>query len=191
MDHANTVVGCLILIVCACFFFTVGMCSTARIVTRPSQEKKFPVGTDLTLRCQCRSSGTGMATTWMNNGITVTPEDGRIFLNRSKLIIYNASFADSGNYTCIVTVDKLGTAKSKKLDIWGTCVQEKLLKRNQLSRGALPSNGLLGICRWMGSHFHDSTDFNGVAFSSIFNRVTRMGLHFFGTLRVRKSFAQK
>ena len=57
--------------------------------------------------------------------------------------------------------------------------------------GELPSNGLLGMCRWMGSHFHDSTDYNGVAFSSIFNRVTRMGSHFFGTLRVRKSFAQK
>ena len=57
--------------------------------------------------------------------------------------------------------------------------------------GELPSNGLLGMCRWMGWHFHDSTDHNGVAFSSIFNRVTRMGSHFFGTLRVRKSFAQK
>ena len=57
--------------------------------------------------------------------------------------------------------------------------------------GALPSNGRLRMCRWMGSHFHDSTDYNGVAFSSIFNRVTRMGSHFFGTLRVRKPFAQK
>ena len=57
--------------------------------------------------------------------------------------------------------------------------------------GALPSNGLLEMCRWMGSHFHDLTDYNGVAFSSIFNRVTRMGSHFFGTFRVRKSFAQK
>ena len=57
--------------------------------------------------------------------------------------------------------------------------------------GALPSNGLLGICRWMGSHFHDSTDHKGVAFSSILNRVTRMGSHFFWTLRVSKSFAQK
>ena len=57
--------------------------------------------------------------------------------------------------------------------------------------GTLPSNGLLGMCRWMGSHFHDSTDYNGVAFSSIFNRVTRMGSHFFGTLKVRKSFVQK
>ena len=41
--------------------------------------------------------------------------------------------------------------------------------------------GLLGMCRSMGSHFHNSTDYNGVAFSSIFNRVTRMGSHFFGT----------
>ena len=34
-------------------------------------------------------------------------------------------------------------------------------------------------CRWIGSHFHDSIDFYGVAFSAIFNRVTRMGLLFF------------
>ena len=47
--------------------------------------------------------------------------------------------------------------------------------------GALPSNGLLGMCRWMGSHFHNLTDYNGVTFSSIFNRVTGMGSHFFGT----------
>ena len=45
--------------------------------------------------------------------------------------------------------------------------------------GALPNNGLLGMCRWMGSHFHDSTDYNGVTFSSIINRVTRIGSHFF------------
>jgi len=52
--------------------------------------------------------------------------------------------------------------------------------------GALPINGLMGMCRWMGSHFHDWTDYNGVAFSSIFYRVTRMGSHFSGILRVRK-----
>ena len=46
------------------------------------------------------------------------------------------------------------------------------------------------MCRWMGSHFHDSTDYNGVVFSSIFNRVTKMGSHVFGTARVRKLFAQ-
>ena len=52
--------------------------------------------------------------------------------------------------------------------------------------GALPINGLMGMCRWMGSHFHDRTDYNGAAFSSIFYRVTRMGSHFCRILRVRK-----
>ena len=42
---------------------------------------------------------------------------------------------------------------------------------------ALPSNGLQGVCHWMGSHFYDWTDNNGVPFSSTFNRVPRMGLH--------------
>ena len=31
--------------------------------------------------------------------------------------------------------------------------------------GALPFKRLIGMCRWMGSHFHDWTDYNGVAFS--------------------------
>ena len=31
--------------------------------------------------------------------------------------------------------------------------------------GALPYKRLLGMCRWMGSHFHDWTDYYGVAFS--------------------------
>ena len=35
------------------------------------------------------------------------------------------------------------------------------------------------------------TDCNGVAISGIFNKVTRMGSQCFGTLRVRKSFAEK
>ena len=29
----------------------------------------------------------------------------------------------------------------------------------------LPSNRLMGMCRWMGLHFHDWIDYNGVAFS--------------------------
>ena len=33
------------------------------------------------------------------------------------------------------------------------------------ARGVLPSNNLMGMCRWMGSHFHDWVDYNGVAFS--------------------------
>ena len=31
--------------------------------------------------------------------------------------------------------------------------------------GGLPYNRLMGMCRWMGSHFHDWNDHNGVAFS--------------------------
>ena len=29
----------------------------------------------------------------------------------------------------------------------------------------LPYKRLMGMCRWMGSHFHDWSDYNGVAFS--------------------------
>ena len=29
----------------------------------------------------------------------------------------------------------------------------------------LPSNRLMGMCSWMGSHFHDWVDYNGVALS--------------------------
>ena len=49
--------------------------------------------------------------------------------------------------------------------------------------GVLPYKRLLGMCRWMGSHFHDWTDYNGVAF---FSRVTRMGSHIFGISGIRK-----
>ena len=31
--------------------------------------------------------------------------------------------------------------------------------------GALPYKRLMVMCRWMGSQFHDWTDYNGVAFS--------------------------
>ena len=31
--------------------------------------------------------------------------------------------------------------------------------------GILSYKRLLGMCRWMGSHFHDWSDYNGVAFS--------------------------
>ena len=38
------------------------------------------------------------------------------------------------------------------------------LPRGLQPRGVLPY-GLKGMCRWMGSHFHDWFDYNGVAFS--------------------------
>lgn len=31
--------------------------------------------------------------------------------------------------------------------------------------GVLPSNRLIGMCRWMGSHFHGWIDYDGAAFS--------------------------
>ena len=51
--------------------------------------------------------------------------------------------------------------------------------------GALPYKRLMGMCRWMGSHFHDWIEYNGVVFSIGF---TRMGSHIFGFLGVRKLF---
>ena len=32
--------------------------------------------------------------------------------------------------------------------------------------GVLPYRRLMGMCRWMGSHFHDWSEYNGVAFST-------------------------
>ena len=37
--------------------------------------------------------------------------------------------------------------------------------------GILPYKRLMGMGCWMGSHFHDWIDYNGV----VFDRVTRMG----------------
>ena len=42
--------------------------------------------------------------------------------------------------------------------------------------GVLPSNRLMGMCRWMGPHFHDWIDYNGVVFLIGANRVTRNGV---------------
>ena len=39
------------------------------------------------------------------------------------------------------------------------------IKQIRLEPGGLSFKRLLGMCRWMGSHFHDRSDYNGVAFS--------------------------
>ena len=44
--------------------------------------------------------------------------------------------------------------------------------------GILPFKRLMGMCRWIGSHFHNWIDYNGIAFSI----VTKMGSHIFGFL---------
>ena len=50
--------------------------------------------------------------------------------------------------------------------------------------GLLPSKRLIGLCRMMGSHFHDWIDYNGVALST----VTRMGSYIFRFLGVKTFF---
>ena len=37
--------------------------------------------------------------------------------------------------------------------------------RETLDPGGRGGGGVIGMCRWMGSHFHDWIDRNGVAFS--------------------------
>ena len=52
-----------------------------------------------------------------------------------------------------------------------------------LGGGLLPSNRLIGMCRWMGLHFHNWIDYNRVAFSK---ELLEWGHTFFGILGVRK-----
>ena len=95
-----------------------GMCDKAEIVTRPAHTTKFAIGTEFSLGCRCRSSSRGLVR-WIKNGDTVSQVRGHLSLDNIWLNINGSSFADSGNYTCYVTIDKLGTAKSEKLEIWG------------------------------------------------------------------------
>ena len=51
----------------------------------------------------------------------------------------------------------------------------------------LPINGLMRMYRWMGSHFHDWIDYNGVAFSTEFlTELFGMGSQIVRILGVRK-----
>ena len=69
-----------------------------------------------------------------------------------------------------------------------------LFNKQEVCMGESWGRGEWYLCHWMcwmASHFYSSTDYNGVFFSSTFNEVTRIGSHFFRTLRVRKLFDQK
>ena len=52
---------------------------------------------------------------------------------------------------------------------WGILIIESFRFENEyeIIRGGwvVPYKRLMGMCRWMGSHFHDWIDYNGVAFS--------------------------
>ena len=43
-----------------------------------------------------------------------------------------------------------------------------ILNQNSWEVGVLPYKRLMGMCRWMGPHFHDRIDYNGVALESIY-----------------------
>ena len=44
-------------------------------------------------------------------------------------------------------------------------------------RGLLPYKRLMGVCRWMGLHFHICIDYNGVAHFRIFGGKTVLHIH--------------
>ena len=45
------------------------------------------------------------------------------------------------------------------------CIRLSTASNNRArGRGVLPSKRLLGMCRWMGSHFYNWTEYNGVTF---------------------------
>ena len=46
--------------------------------------------------------------------------------------------------------------------------------------GVLPYRRLMGMCRWMGSHFHDWSEYNGVAFSIELLEWGRTFFYFWG-----------
>ena len=61
----------------------------------------------------------------------------------------------------------LGTSSPLVLCVPMSCDSAHLSHDSPWGRGGgvLPYKRLIGMCRWMGSHFHDWIDYNGVAFS--------------------------
>ena len=55
------------------------------------------------------------------------------------------------------------------------------------SGGILPSKRLMGMCRWMESHFHDWIDYNGVVFSTEVQQSYQNGVSHFPRILGRKA----
>ena len=53
--------------------------------------------------------------------------------------------------------------KRKKIGVG----EKKIGERSEPTRGVLPYKRIIGMCRWMGSHFHDWSNYNGVVAFSI------------------------
>lgn len=97
------------------------MCHEATITIQPTLARIYSEGTDLTLYCECSSNSNEKTITWIKNGAKVTPHNRQsITSDGKKLMLKNVKFADSGKYACNVTVDRMVTATSKELELWGT-----------------------------------------------------------------------
>ena len=69
----------------------------------------------------------------------------------------------------------------KQESMYGLSARTKGSGRCKETRGGvLPYNRLMGMCRWMGSHFHDWIDYNGVVFSIELLEWGRRFLDFLG-----------
>ena len=97
----------------------------------------------------------------------------------------------ASSYTCLtgVTIFTVGGWGTCTLDAMVTACRSKLSKVKYLPSTCatlihqlfcpgrvFPYKRLMGMCRWMGSHFHDWIGYNGVAFSIEF---TWTGSHIF------------
>ena len=76
--------------------------------------------------------------------------------------------SNTGDKICEVLCDKV----FQRGDLYGLenicevlCCNGQFQDHKGCPGGVLPYKRLIGMCRWMGSHFHDWSDYNGVAFS--------------------------
>ena len=77
-------------------------------------------------------------------------------------------FAVTYETTTTFNVLRKFTAFLPKVSVISLCYSASLLLCNTsfslAPGGVLPNKRLLRMCRWMGSHFHNWTDYNGVTF---------------------------
>ena len=87
-------------------------------------------------------------------------------LNLSQGLVFQTSSRDQVPLCELPLFDKKSSHRGQTL-VSATCPTNCnwFGLKGLVPQGALPSNRLIGMCRWMGSHFHDWIDYNEVAFS--------------------------
>ena len=70
-----------------------------------------------------------------------------------------------GNYTAYPLSTRLETKLSYLTSTVAKVLRGGSYSPGERGVGVLPRNRLMRMCCWMGSHFHDWIDYNGVAFS--------------------------